>query len=467
MKFPLSRIKLKKCRNKIPYMSIVLIGCLSIGPSNVRVEFNSTVVNLVKGLPSSQMKLYYINHDQALKIQEVYKDIVLVQNFINNGDLEGLDSLISNLYSDVLKNTLTTRVSPLIDNLPLEAARRKFETQRDEFQQRIEDEKRKLRQIEEKKANYYMQFADLQQEKEDLQNEFLTLKNEQQRLVQQLMAHYSNHPNPSLRYLGASEENLLKYQNVNAPNGSCARFKKDFELITKIHSYCYIGHLSHDVTDSRENYSKHKVIFDQYVQIEHRLLTNSSHLVGTIERELAKLDQHTAERERQISPIFGTIEDIDYQIEEQKLAIEKHKFDLTNLEHYKNSNIIRFLGKDFVDIKEELSKSIDLTSRNTAYMNEVMSILSTIPAKPLSGDYTVDFDREAFMMVLQIDAADREMFPIFSKAHILDVNRIRDLDEVVLQMSHGSIEFTTDKGAITTLIIVIGERLSQWQRASH
>lgn len=163
---------------------------------------------------------------------------------------------------------------------------------------------------------------------------------------------------------------------------------------------------------------------------------------------------------------YGAYKDIENAISKQQAVISRVNYALEDLINSRNSIIIDHMGDGFDDFRDAMLSQVDLSQPNSILYQKTIAVMNTIAAQHLNKNYEVPFSNEALMFVLQVDALDRKKFPVFSRAHIVELSEIKDLEKFPLSVSQKTIEYTHEEGAIATLVDVIGMGLSRWQAFS-
>lgn len=459
-----------RLRKTVLVSAVVLTGCLTIGPSTVEVVFNNFTKQLVKGVPATDMKIYSISMSQSKAIGNIYTDRLMVRNYVEAGSIAGFSAMLNELNDQDLKNHFAVYVMPLWERLPLSAAIAKYELELDRVKRELSRETNNLKEIESVLMSFKSMFKDVDRKHEQLiseQSQVARSKdNLNRKVIKQFRVAGYDIAGSTTTLNSAVTDVLGEYRFSPSRKGSCYRYKDKYEYTLAYGGFCYMVNYPYEHLDNPVLKDVYLDAFKVYISFDYRLLVQSTPAKGTIQFDLSVVEKERWKVLREAEKKYGAYKDIENAISKQQAVISRVNYALEDLINSRNSIIIDHMGDGFDDFRDAMLSQVDLSQPNSILYQKTIAVMNTIAAQHLNKNYEVPFSNEALMFVLQVDALDRKKFPVFSRAHIVELSEIKDLDKFPLSVSQKTIEYTHEEGAIATLVDVIGMGLSRWQAFS-
>lgn len=450
--------------------SAVLLGCLSSIPTHLLVSFQGeSIKQLMHGIPKTAMQVYYISAADAQKLSYFYKDRLLVSNYAKRGNLQEFDALLARIYSVGLKSAYSSFVRQLISDLPLESAHRQYQESLEHAIKELDNAQDLLQMENDKSAALMSMLEPIDAKIQALREKKLRLL-DRKNAIQQDVAHRYNSDilsgnfDADIPYVPASF--LANYRYATPDSISCNRFKS-FDYVIKSGKICYMFNAPHESLIGSDSFEHHISIFSEFIKIERDLYVGSSVIRGTLQDEYRLLVNERRALTRKGAKEYGSAHEIAGAVRKIESSIKRYQFIVDRHIMDKNAYIIEYLGDSYIELQLYLENSVALKDPSSPFFADVMSTLDNIKSSQIDSTHKADFDSTALMTLLQVDALDRDLFPVFTRPSIIEQASLSQYSEFPLILSQDNMEFVSQDGVVPTLVDLIGGGFVGWQNGLH
>lgn len=444
---------------------VILAGCFSSGPRDVQVVVQGdAATQIVSGIEHDDFLVYSISRTQVNEITNVYTDYIRTREFLTEGDYREYQAFLDTVITPELKSYLSRLLPIAVNNIDYTLAEEQYITELNVLQEKVRENDEALaaineeqlhldelnRQLNDKLKGIKAKETEAKQRLADIQIDFFTRLSSYNDIWPDYRIPSANLVFDRFRYITASE-------NV------CYASFRNYDIVYHKHGLCFVRSLPQRFSDQHPMYEAYKAAFKEYIDVKLFLSANNPMLDGTLEKLKMEVTREVY-GERQKLGANGTF---DATLKDRKaklmVTVKRDLYAYETMILNKNRHINALLEGNIGTLREILSDGIDLSNPSSPLYRVAIRTMNAIPSNTLNEQHKAPYSKESMMIIAQVNAENREKFPIFVKPSIIDQKSITDLDTYPVYLNHGNIEHVSQFGIVHTLVFMVGEAFLGWR----
>lgn len=443
----------------------VLSGCLASGPEEVELIIKDEAASeLVRGIASNDFLIYSVTREQVNALTNVYADYVKTKKFQANGDYRQYEAFVRSIISPNLKAFFTAHLPPAVQKIDYTEAEIQYQSDLGELKSKIAQDNlmladldNDLAKIRKFNADLETKLAGIQKLKEGAHEKLHSIS---ERFFRKLENFNTLWPNMSTN---PSSLSLEAFQFIFTSKSVCYSSFRQYEIVHYTHGRCFVKKLPSQFNKTHPLYKEYESAFKSYINEKAFLSLNNPMIKGTFEEIQYEVTHDVLTARNEYAATHGTEQSILDKRAQSILDSNRNKYAYDSMVANKFRHINTLLSGEIDEVKAILDEGINLSNSNSSLYQTAMYSMNAIHSKTLDSHFRAPFSSDSMMLIAQVNAENRQKFPIFVKPTIINQRELADMDTFPLIFSHGNIEHVSPNGVVHTLVFMVGEAFLGWK----